>query len=66
MFDRIFVPSKAQKNILENLHIQHMGQNKTCQIAKQFYFWPTMWNEIKQMHGLNLPRVHTDAAIPAC
>ena len=47
--DRIFVPEEARKSVLSNLHIQHTGQNKTCQNAKQLYFWPTMRNEIKQM-----------------
>ena len=47
--DRIFVPEEARKHVLEKLHIQHTGQNKTYQNAKQLYFWPTMRNEIKQM-----------------
>ena len=47
--DCIFVLEKARKNILENLHIQHTGQNKTYQNAKQLYFWSTMRNKIKQM-----------------
>ena len=47
--DRIFVPEEARKHVLAKLHIQHTGQNKTYQNAKQLYFWPTMRNEIKQM-----------------
>ena len=47
--DRIFIPTEARPSILSKLHIQHTGQNKTYQNAKQLYFWPSMKNEIKQI-----------------
>ena len=46
---RIVVPEEARKQVLQKLHIQHTGQVKTYQNARQLYFWPNMRNSINQM-----------------
>ena len=45
--ERIVVPKLARREVLERLHTQHCGINKTYQNAKQLYFWFSMKNDIK-------------------
>ncbi len=47
--NRIIVPKAARKAILASLHIQHTGQTKTLDNARQLYFWPGMTKDIKSM-----------------
>ena len=46
---RIVLPNKFIKSVLSLLHSSHAGINKTCDIARQLYFWPGMLNDIKQL-----------------
>ena len=43
---RIVVPRKAQKHVLENLHVAHTGEVKTYYNARQLYYWPNMKRDI--------------------
>ena len=43
---RIVVPRKAQKLVLENLHVAHTGEVKTYYNASQLYYWPNMKRDI--------------------
>ena len=38
--ERIVVPRRAMKRILELLHWPHAGGVKTQQAARQLYYWP--------------------------
>ena len=46
---RIFVPESYRADILRVLHVPHAGIVKTRQSAKSLYYWPGMYNEVKQM-----------------
>jgi hypothetical protein len=47
--NRIIVPKAARKEILASIHIQHTGQTKTLENARQLYFWTGMTKDIKLM-----------------
>ena len=47
--NRIIVPVAARKAILASIHIQHTGQTKTLDNARQLYFWPGMAKDIRSM-----------------
>ena len=46
---RIVLPLKASKKILPLLHVSHIGLNKTYDLCRSMYFWPGMFNDVKQM-----------------
>jgi hypothetical protein len=46
---RIIVPASQRRNILDLLHVPHVGQAKTKTAARQLYFWPSLNNDIKLM-----------------
>ena len=46
---RIVLPIRSIKSVLSLFHSSHAGVNKTYDIARQFYFWPGMLNDIKQL-----------------
>ena len=45
----IVLPNKSIKSVLSLLHSSHAGVNKTYDIVWQLYFWPGMFNDIKQL-----------------
>ena len=47
--NRIFVPIEARNQILEHLHLQHTGIEKTLRNARQLYFWPKMKDDIARI-----------------
>ncbi len=46
MRDRIVIPSPAQQQIVDMLHIPHNSIVKTLQSARQLYHWPLMTRDI--------------------
>ena len=46
---RIVLPFQATKKILPLLHVSHIRMNKTYDLCHSMYFWPGMFNNIKQM-----------------
>ena len=46
---RVMVPRAAKKEVMDTLHMQHCGENKTLANARQLYFWAGMSDDIKQM-----------------
>jgi hypothetical protein len=46
---RIVLPMKAVKPVLHDLHRSHSGVVKTYELAKSLYYWPGMWNDIRQV-----------------
>ena len=57
---RIVLPLQAAKKILPLLHISHIGLNKIFNLFRSMYFWPSMFNDVKQMiaqcHPCNVHR----------
>ena len=47
--ERILVPKGARRDILRNLHISHMGRNKTIALAKSLYNWKHMARDIEHL-----------------
>ena len=45
--NRIVVPRAARSKILQLLHVGHSGFQKTMELAREYYYWPGMNNEIK-------------------
>ena len=46
---RIVLPKNAVKVVLPSVHTAHIGMNKTYELCGSLYFWPGMYNDIKQM-----------------
>ena len=47
--DRIIVPEKARKEILEQIHCGHLGIQKCLQQAKATVYWPGLYDELKTL-----------------
>ena len=45
----IFVPKPSRKEILQLLHKSHCGITKTLALARKFYFWPTLKNDVSNL-----------------
>ena len=45
---KIFVPEALRAMMLDKLHIDHLGEEKTQQRARGIFFWPGMTSDIKQ------------------
>ena len=43
---RIFVPKPCQRRIIQLLHKSHCEITKTLALARKFYFWPSLKNDI--------------------
>lgn len=46
---RIIVPQKLRKDVLNLLHETHLGFNKMKEIAKEYYYWPCINNDLKNL-----------------
>ena len=46
---RIVLPRNAVKIILPLVHSSHIGLNKSYDLCRSLYFWPGMFNDIRQM-----------------
>ena len=47
--NRIIVPRAMRSKILQLLHVGHSGIVKTMELARNYYYWPGMNNEIKHV-----------------
>ena len=47
--ERIVLPKNAVKVVLLLVHTAHIGMNKTYELCRSLYFWPSMYNDIRQM-----------------
>jgi transposase InsO family protein len=47
--DRLVIPRSMEKKMLKLLHAGHQGENTTLSLARQYVFWPSMNNHIRQM-----------------
>ena len=46
---RIVLPLKAVKEVLRLAHLSHAGIMKTYELLCSLYFWPGMYNDVKQL-----------------
>ena len=46
--ERIIIPHKLQRNMIEIAHEGHLGITKTLQLARDFMFWPGMTTQITE------------------
>ena len=46
--DRIIIPKRLRKSILDSIHEGHLGMDKCKRRARQSVFWPSLNNEIEQ------------------
>ena len=46
---RIILLKGAVKKFLPLVHTSHIGMNKTYELCRSLYFWPCMFNDIRQM-----------------
>ena len=46
---RILIPKPARVRVLESLHLAHLGQTKTKNLARKLYLWHNMSTHIEQM-----------------
>lgn len=44
--DRILVPKCLRKNLIEKLHVAHLGIDYTLRAARESLFWPGMTDQI--------------------
>lgn len=47
--DRLIIPKSMQLQVLNDLHISHMGITKTLKLAKESVFWPSMAQSIENL-----------------
>lgn len=47
--DGIVMPLKGVKQVLKLLHVSHVGVNKTYDLTRSYYCWPSVLNDIKQL-----------------
>ena len=47
--NRIIVPRANRSKILQLLHVGHCGYHKTMELARMYYYWPGMNNEIRHV-----------------
>ncbi|XP_055385810.1 uncharacterized protein K02A2.6-like [Condylostylus longicornis] len=53
--DRIFVPKSLRDDVLYQLHLPHLGVEKTKSRARSIVYWPTMNLEIEELiHKCNI------------
>ena len=45
----IVVPRESRRYCLDQLHIPHLGYKNTYQTARDIYFWPNMYSDIKNI-----------------
>ena len=46
---RLFIPSGARQEVLETLHIAHLGVAKMSSAARVHFFWPHMRRDIERL-----------------
>ena len=61
---RIVLPIAAVKNILVLAHSTHSGISKTYELCRSMYFWPGMFNNIKQMISACRPYSLNASSLP--
>lgn len=49
--DRLLVPVKLRKDMLQKIHYTHLGKEKCKNLARQVLFWPGMNRDIDELTG---------------
>ena len=61
---RIVLPLKAVKEVLRLAHLPHAGITKTYELISSLYFWPGMYNDVKQLISACLPCTKNVVSLP--
>ena len=71
---RIVWPLKAVKEVMRLAHLPHAGITKTYELLRSLYFWPGMFNDVKQVisacgpctkNAVSLPKNPRSTALPS-
>ena len=46
---RLFIPTKAREEVLETLHIAHLGVAKMCSAARNLFYWPHLRRDVERV-----------------
>ena len=46
---RLFIPAGAREEVLETLHIAHLGVAKMCSAARNLFYWPHLRRDIERV-----------------
>ena len=46
---RLFILEAARPEVLEHLHVAHLGVTKMYQSGKSMFYWPNMWRDIERV-----------------
>ena len=61
---RMVLPQKAVKEVLRLAHLPHAGITKTYKMLRSLYFWPGMYNDVKQLILACGPCVKNAVSLP--
>ena len=61
---RIVLPLKVVKDVLKMAHLPHAGITKTYQLLRSLYFWPGMYNDVKQLISACGPCTKNAVSLP--
>ena len=71
---RIVLPLKAVKEVIRLAHLPHAGITKTYELLSSLYFWPGMFNDVKQListcgpyakNAVSMPKNPRSPALPS-
>ena len=63
LHDKILIPRNLRRIILQQLHLAHLGKQRTIRMAREIYFWHGMSQDITQMID-NCETCQTHANVP--
>ena len=46
---RLFIPARAREEVLETLHIAHLGVAKMCSAVRNLFYWPHLRRDIERV-----------------
>lgn len=49
MNNKIVIPTSLRKEILQRIHVNHMGIEKSKLKAREIFYWPGMSSKIEEM-----------------
>ena len=61
---RIVLPRKAVDEVIRMAHLPHAGITKTYELLRPLYFWPGMFNDVKQLISACGPCAKNAVSLP--